>query len=215
MGDFRKIGLSDHDIKIFQNAFNDMDLKGDGKINMAEFLVAINMEETPLTKEVFLEIDRSDDNEINFREFVLNTWVYCVKGKTHIAEFAFDMFDTDNSQELDIDEIERLVHMIYGYKGDLVHLKNLCTKFDKNKDGKVTKAEFIKGADNFPAILGPAFSVQTHLRNFIGGESFWFDHMRSSDRLLLSKDVQDIFKDRGAGSVIRKEKKRIKAKKND
>ncbi len=48
----------------------DMDLKGDGMINMAEFLVAINMEETPLTKEVFLEIDRSDDNEINFREVI-------------------------------------------------------------------------------------------------------------------------------------------------
>ncbi len=46
----------------------EMDLRGDNVVNMSEFMVAINIEQTPLTKEVFLEIDRSDDNEINFRE---------------------------------------------------------------------------------------------------------------------------------------------------
>lgn len=41
---------------------------GDGSIDLVEFLHSLNMEETPVTKEVFSEFDSGKDQSMNFRE---------------------------------------------------------------------------------------------------------------------------------------------------
>ncbi len=51
--------------------------------------------------------------------------------------------------------------MIYGIKGVDKYIRNFVHKLDKNKDGKISRLEFVRGATQFPAMLSPAFTMQT------------------------------------------------------
>lgn len=99
---------------------------------------------------------------IIFYQFALNVWNYCVKGKSSIAEFAFDIFDTDNNQSLNEDEIIDMVCTIYGDKNLEQHVFNTIKKMDKNKDNRISKKEFVQNAAAFPALLFPAYKMQVN-----------------------------------------------------
>ena len=58
---------------------------------------------------------------IDFREFVISSWNYCTLGSTTLAQFAFDLYDRDNSGQIDAEEVDLMLRDIYGsrYKKNL------------------------------------------------------------------------------------------------
>jgi len=86
---------------------------------------------------------------------------YLVKSKQAIAEFAFDIFDTDNSGSLSKEEIKEMITYVYGGAGLEGHLHKIIETMDNSHDGKIGRKEFIDAASGkFPALLFPAFEMQ-------------------------------------------------------
>ena len=118
-------------------------------------------------------------------QFTLYVWNYCVCGKAAIADFAFDIFDTDDSEELNESEAAAMVSAIYGGKKLDVQLQRLLKKIDKSRDGIISKKEFLMAAKQYPALLFPAYSMQACLRSAIGGTKFWEQKEMAADRCVL------------------------------
>lgn len=64
----RKLHLNKKDIDKLYTAFCRFDLDGSGFIEQDEFLASLDIEKTPISVEVFNEIDRSDDKKMSFKE---------------------------------------------------------------------------------------------------------------------------------------------------
>ena len=86
---------------------------------------------------------------------------------------AFDIFDINDNGLLSDDELRLMVTEIYGKKGISHDLKLIVKKLDKNKDNAISRSEFVGAANLFPALLFPAFHMQTEFQKKIGGEDFW------------------------------------------
>jgi Ca2+-binding EF-hand superfamily protein len=139
-------------------------------------------EKNRITVEVFADVDRNNDHTINFKEFVVSTWKYVVKGKSDLAGFAFDIFDTDNSEFLTEDEVVDLIAELYGTKHLEQDVAKLIRKMDKSHDGRINRKEFIIGCKNYPQLLYPAFSLQEALRTKVCGPKFWDQKAESAAR---------------------------------
>lgn len=149
---------------------------------MDEFLSHLQLEKTRFTMEVFFEMDRDLNGSMDFQEFVMSVWRYATKRDVEIVEFAFDIFDTDNSGVLTEDELKDCIGEIYGKKGLNESTAKMLKKFDKSKDGKVSKVEFLNGCKQVPQLLYPAFSIQNAVRRNILGEGFWEEKTRNAAR---------------------------------
>jgi Ca2+-binding EF-hand superfamily protein len=185
---FQKLLFTDSDMNIMFNAFCEFDLTGDGVVSLVEFLTMLQIgeslplidsphcysEETPITKEIFDEFD-GDDKKMDFSEFVLHVWYYCVQDKKKICEMAFDIFDINDNGLLSEDEIKQMVSEIYGARGLHHDLQKIISRLDKNKDGQISRQEFQAATHLFPALLFPAYEIQTIFQQKIGGEAFWRD----------------------------------------
>ena len=112
--DIAKLQLSKSDIKAFRKAFRKMDKDKSRSINVGEFLDALNVERTIISEEIFEDMDTSNDGHLSFKEFTLLTWRFCTRGLDSIAEFAFDIYDTDNNEKLTKKEIKEMLIESYG-----------------------------------------------------------------------------------------------------
>lgn len=113
-GDVAKLCLTPSEVKAFRKAFRKIDKNNSGFIGITEFLESLKVERTVVSEEVFQDMDASHDGNVSFKEFTLLTWRFCTRGLDSIAEFAFDIYDTDNSEELTKDEIKEMIIECYG-----------------------------------------------------------------------------------------------------
>jgi Ca2+-binding EF-hand superfamily protein len=112
--DIAKLQLSSKELKAFRKAFNSIDKDKSGSINVKEFIESLGVQRTVVSEEVFEDMDTSNDGTVSFKEFTLLTWRFCTRGLDSIAEFAFDIYDTDNSEQLTKPEIRELIIEAYG-----------------------------------------------------------------------------------------------------
>ena len=170
---FKLLELSDDDIEKFYLSFKKFDIVGNDLIEIDEFLPRLGLEKNRVSMEVFSDIDRNHDSKINFQEFVLSSWKYIAKGKKDLAEFAFDIYDTDNSEYLSEDEVINMVAELYGTKRLEDGTRKLIKKMDRDKNGRISRKEFVASCKIFPQLMHPAFDIQATMRRKIIGESFW------------------------------------------
>lgn len=161
-------------------------------------------------------MDDSNDFQMNFREFVLNMWNFCTRSKQSISTFAFDIFDDDDNGSLNSDEITDMVQRIYGKKGLSHDIKLIIKKMDKNRDNKIDKKEFIGCVDSFPALLFPAFHLQTTFRMHCVNEKFWVEKQLQAASIRKMPEVVELFQNRGnmAKRKVVNHSKRKKTKNN-
>ena len=185
--DFYELGFSKSDVDSLFNSFCKFDVIGDGELEFGEFITRLKIETTQISKEIFSDMDKDSDGSINFREvrhlfskflfithyfpysffiykynlqFVISMFLYLIKTKESIAEFAFDMFDKDNSNALNRNEIEEMIKFVYGNNDLGGHVKKIIDTMDTSHDGRISKREFVVTANKFPALLFPAFEMQ-------------------------------------------------------
>lgn len=174
----KKLCLSENDINILYTAFKEFDITGDDNVGISEFLVMLNVgkvlkhkfafvtfsylfiEETPVSREVFSEFDRSRDKQMNFKEFSCSIWRFCTLNKREVAAFAFSIYDTDDSGTFSVEEITQMITEVYGSKGLNENTKKILKNFDVGNDGTISQKDFIDHAEKYPALLFPAYSFQ-------------------------------------------------------
>ena len=84
---FSSLLLSKREMKKLHKVFRNMDLDSDGVIDVADILIALDIERTKFTERIFAVFDYKHTGKVDFREFVLCLWNYCTLGKGSLSKF--------------------------------------------------------------------------------------------------------------------------------
>lgn len=112
-----------------------------------------------------------------------------------LEHFAFDLYDTDNSGHIDLEEAQFMIKDIYGEEFEHnVFAKRAHQKLAELELEKIDFPVFSEFSHTHRAMLYPAFALQMNLKKYIMGAKFW--HRQAINRLKISngkyKTVTDI-----------------------
>lgn len=149
----KKFILSDEQINLLKEAFDLFDMEKTGKIDFHElkltlkaFGFKISKEEMFIIKE---KLDPQNTNKISFDNFIdLMTQKFSERNPREEAIMAFDLFDEDKKGKINIKNLKKAVKEINENLTDL-ELKEIIDEFDNDKDGFITKNEFLKIMDEY------------------------------------------------------------------
>lgn len=107
--------------------------------------------------------------------------------------FAFDLYDNDNSGEIDIGEVELLLKEVYGREFQASTQAQTIVANLKGKDlggleKNINVEVFREFCRTHPAVLYPAFVLQQQMQEKILGTKFW--NACSNSRVQLSSGKQ-------------------------
>ena len=134
------------------------------------------LDRTKFNKRVFTVFDEDGSGQIDFREFVASLWNYCTLGPSALMLFAFDLYDSDSSGNIDKDEMKMMLKEVYGdgfENNDFA--QRILAKIDGFEiDGEdIDIRRFKEFTKRYPGLLFPCFKMQVHLQQRILGERFW------------------------------------------
>lgn len=121
--------------------------------------------------------DEDGSGSVDFREFVMSLWNYCTLSKAALIMFAFDLYDNDNSGEIDLGEVELLLKEVYGREfQSSTQAQTIMAKLrggDLGIERNINVDQFREFCRTHPAVLYPAFVLQTQIQVKILGSKFW------------------------------------------
>ena len=102
----------------------------------------------------------------------------------YAEHFAFDLYDTDHSGHIDIEEAQFMVKDIYGEEFEHnAYAKRACHKLAELDMSKIDFETFHAFSQKHKAMLYPAFALQVSLKKYIMGNSFWRKQARNRLRI--------------------------------
>jgi Ca2+-binding EF-hand superfamily protein len=130
----------------------------EGRLNKLQFVhffkALIHFECSDTDEEKFCEyvfqaFDTDRNGCIDFAEFLIAFWVRCNGTLREKLSWLFDVYDTDRSGFISMWEMARVLKLVFSFKnvqGDVVlKTKEIFNEIDRNKDGKLSRCEFIAG----------------------------------------------------------------------
>ncbi|EQC33922.1 hypothetical protein SDRG_08604 [Saprolegnia diclina VS20] len=174
---FHSLGFTVHDTNRLYNAFLRADADNTGGLSFVEFLTCFDLDNTEFTKKTFTMMDVDGNGDVDFEEFVLAMWNFCLFSKEALIGFSFGLYDEDGSGEIDTLEAQRCLREVWGDKWQ--HNPHASTISEKLNllahlhGGSITKDQFVKFMHSHPILLFPAFQVQHEMIARMYGESFW------------------------------------------
>lgn len=166
------LGLKFKTVFFLYQKFVDIDVDNSGSISAHEFLMHFDLERTPFALRAFTLLDDSQSGTLSFPEFLCAFWNYCTFDFPSLVEYSFNLFDSDGSKEMDMDEVKDMVS--YMYSGGLSAKTQLIVdSLDEDRSGTISLGEWTLKIKKFPSLLYPAFRMQQMMREAAGGVSFW------------------------------------------
>jgi centrin-3 len=149
----KKFILSDEQINLLKEAFDLFDMEKTGKIDFHELKLTLKAFGFKITKEeMFIikeKLDPQNTNKISFDNFIdLMTQKFSERNPREEAIMAFDLFDEDKKGQINIKNLKKAVKEINENLTDL-ELKAIIDEFDNDKDGFITKNDFLKIMDEY------------------------------------------------------------------
>eukprot|EP00944_MAST-04C_sp_MAST-4C-sp1_P013877 g13877.t1 len=201
METFKKLGLTALTIDKFYSVFRAIDGDNGGEIDMHEFYVFFDLEESPFVDRAFGLFDRDGSGQIDFEEFVTAVWNFCTTPADELIVFAFNLYDLDGSKDLDKAEVKTLVGEILGDSGTTdeeqaevgggdimdmakVNVDRLMRDLKPSKNGKIDVKAFRKFVEKQPKAMKPAYKLQQTLQIRVLGEAYWRTASRKRDKVL-------------------------------
>ncbi|CAM9201691.1 unnamed protein product [Ectocarpus sp. 12 AP-2014] len=186
--DFEALQLSEEQVRLMWDEYCKIDEDKSGEISLWELFEALDMKQSKFTKRIFRIFDEDGSGSVDFREFVMSLWNYCTLSKAALIMFAFDLYDNDNSGEIDIGEVELLLKEVYGREFQSnTHAQTIMAKLRGSELGlarNINVDQFREFCRTHPAVLYPAFVLQTQMQEKILGSKFWISC--SNARVALS-----------------------------
>ncbi|CBY14598.1 unnamed protein product [Oikopleura dioica] len=153
-----------------------------GKLSKSEFAEIYqsffpNGDARVFAKFVFNVFDRNGDGSIEFSEFLQALSITSRGNVDEKLEWAFKLYDLDNSGGITKDEMLEIVQAIFSMLGEddrfaqnslspELRVERIFSKMDVNGDGELSKEEFLNGAKNDKSIC-KALSLYDDLRRQI------------------------------------------------
>ena len=101
--------LKSSDIRMIFNRFKAVDTDGKGKLNYQQFLDGMGRVDSAASRRMFDLCDKDGSGELELREFVLGLVNLTDTTREDRVQFAFKLFDTDNSGYIDRTELTSIV----------------------------------------------------------------------------------------------------------
>lgn len=111
---FEFLQFSARDVADLLRAFESFDVDHSGLVSTHELFVSLSNVSSVYCKRVFSLFDEDKSGQIDFREFVLTLWNYCTLSRTSLVLFAFDLYDTDCTGSLSMEEVDGMLVDLYG-----------------------------------------------------------------------------------------------------
>ena len=132
----------------------------------------IGVKNTPFIERLFVLMDEDTDGELGFGELLQAVGTFCMFGHAEMLRFAFGVFDKDGNGKIEDDELKALLKMLHGQNYDVV-CKHTLERFDTDRDGFISFAEFTEMDKNFPNLMFPSFQVQEFMMKKFFGSAWW------------------------------------------
>jgi Ca2+-binding EF-hand superfamily protein len=163
-----ELGYTRFDVDKMFAYFGRMDVYDRGLVSIREFVVVNKISCERMGALIFRIFDKKNTGTFNFERFLIAMWNILSFDEDDLASFAFQVFDTDHSGVLSMDEVNSIVNIAWGgdYRSNqrvLFALKRL----DENNDGEINLAEFVLHVKEFPILLFPIFEMQGE-RSLVG-----------------------------------------------
>ena len=145
--------LSDEQINLLKEAFDLFDMERTGKIDFHELKLTLKAFGFKITKEeMFIikeKLDPEYTNKITFDQFIdLMTQKFSERNPREEAIMAFDLFDEEKKGKINIKNLKKAIKEINENLTDM-ELKAIVDEFDNDKDGYITKNDFLKIMDEY------------------------------------------------------------------
>ena len=134
--------LTDDEVKKLKDAFQKIDVNGDGMLTLDELKNAINQNpevHVMNIEQIFKTIDTDNSGVINYTEFLaasIDKRIYLQEDKLRDA---FKLFDEDKSGKISKSEISKVLK----FKKSGAEMTKLFEKYDLNGDGEIDFDEFL------------------------------------------------------------------------
>jgi calcium-dependent protein kinase len=134
--------LTDDEVKKLKDAFQKIDVNGDGMLTLDELKNAINQNpevHVMNIEQIFKTIDTDNSGVINYTEFLaasIDKRIYLQEDKLRDA---FKLFDEDKSGKISKSEISKVLK----FKKSGTEMTKLFEKYDLNGDGEIDFDEFL------------------------------------------------------------------------
>ena len=145
--------LTEDQINLLKEAFDLFDMEKTGKIDFHELKLTLKAFGFKITKEeMFIikeKLDPQNTNKISFDDFIdLMTQKFSERNPREEAIMAFDLFDEEKKGKINIKNLKKAVKEINENLSDM-ELKAIIDEFDNDKDGFITKNDFLKIMDEY------------------------------------------------------------------
>jgi len=138
--------FNDDEIKRLHRRFKKLDTDKSGTLTLDEFKKVPELEHNPLVGRVVNTLDKDNDGSVDFEEFITSLSVFCTQDNDKKIRFAFKMYDCDNDEFISNADLYQVLKAMVGTNLNEVQLQQLVDrtmlKGDKDKDGKLSYAEF-------------------------------------------------------------------------
>ncbi|XP_058998527.1 calcineurin subunit B type 2 [Mustela lutreola] len=147
--------FSSDEIKRLSKRFKKLDLDRSGSLSVEEFVSLPELHQNPLVQRVIDVFDTDGNGEVNFKEFILGTSQFSVRGdEEEKLRFAFSIYDIDKDGYISNGELFQVLKLMVGDNLEDWQLQQLVDKtiivLDRDGDGKISFEEFsavVRGLD--------------------------------------------------------------------
>lgn len=203
--DFLKdyLSLTNSDINLLKKSFHKIDLHGSGTVDFDEFCVRIKCEPSIFLENIFGFFSSTQKGNyvgLNFAEFSLFVCFFLTLDENGVANYLYKIltFTEFNShltkqERLSIRNIEHNIKCLFGKDfNDPKKLHQTMLKMDSNKDGILSKEEFIECCLKNKSLLFPCISLQISMKERIISTDYWERKTGLGNRLLGTiRDIRD------------------------
>lgn len=84
---FKAMKLKNYEVKRLYKIYNSVDADRSGSIDVVELLTFLDIERTPFTERIFEAFDKDHTRRVDFYEFVVSAWKFCVLGNEAACKF--------------------------------------------------------------------------------------------------------------------------------
>ena len=175
----RELGLTQSDVNELWRYFHKADVTGDGTLNVAELCLQHEIQNESFGKLIFGLFDYDRNGYLTFEEFCLCIWNAMTLDDSLLPLFAFRVYDHDNSGTLNKAEVLSMLTAVCGNNEQSIqNAEKYFKENDRDRDGKISCAEFCNMTRNVQLILFPAFQLRDGFRKNVLGERAWQEKTR-------------------------------------
>lgn len=164
-------------IKRIYKRFQDIDTDGSGAIEFDEFIVALDMEDSTIARQMFKVFDMDGSESIELKDFIVVLSRYTSASKTEKLKFAFMMFDEDGSGFIERDELIEMMQasfVVEGFSAEELEEKAdmVFETLGLPPDGAISYEDFLKLAADKRALIYPIEEMAHTVKDASVGKLF-------------------------------------------